>query len=71
MRTMTEFSVEYVTFDQNVQKCEFEFDFEIFLMHLTEKIDGFNQLEVLIVRFDNLGRIILEFHVDFLKFVPK
>ena len=30
---------EYMTFEQNVSKCKFEF--EILLMHLTEKIDGF------------------------------
>ena len=63
MRTLTGFSGEYVTFDQNVSKCKFEF--EIFLMHLTEKVDGFNQLEVLIVHFDKLGRVYLEFQVNF------
>ena len=55
-----------MTFDQNVSKYKFEF--EILLMHHTEKIDGFNQLEVLIVHFDELGRVNLEFHVNFLKF---
>ena len=52
-----------MTFDQNVSKYKFEF--EILLMHHTEKIDGFNQLEVLIVHFDELGRVNLEFHVNF------
>ena len=52
-----------MTFDQIVSKCKFEFEF--LLMHLTEKIDGFNQLEVLIVPFDELGRVNLEFQVNF------
>ena len=54
---------EVWTFDQNVSKCKFEF--EIFLMHQTEKIDGFNQLELLIVHFDEFGRFNLEFHGNF------
>ena len=40
-------------------------------MNLTEKIDDFNQLEVLIVHFDELGRVNLEFRVKFKKFVSK
>ena len=44
MRTLTGLSGEYVTFDQNMSKCKFEF--EIFLVHQTEKIDSFDQLEV-------------------------
>ena len=63
MRTLTGLSGEYVTFDQNVSKCKFEF--EVLLTLLTEKIDGFNQLEVLIVHFDELGKVNLEFHVNF------
>ena len=63
MRTLTGLSGEYVTFDQNVSKCMFEF--EVLLMLLTEKIDDFNQLEVLIVHFDELGKNNLEFHVNF------
>ena len=69
MRTLTGLSGEYVTFDQNVSKCKFEF--EILFMNLTEKIDGFNQLEVLIVHFDKLGRVNLEFRVNFKKFASK
>ena len=41
------------------------FEFEVLLMLLTEKIDDFNQLEVLIVHFDELGKNNLEFHVNF------
>ena len=52
-----------MTFDQNVSKCKI--DFENLLMHKTEKIDGFNQLEVLLVHFDELGRVNLVFHVNF------
>ena len=63
MRTLTGLSGEYVTFDQNVSKCKFEF--EVLLKLLTEKIDGFNQLEVLIVHFDELGKVNLELHVNF------
>ena len=46
-------------------ECVKKFEFEILLMHLTEKADGFNQLEVLIVHFDKLGRVNLEFQVIF------
>ena len=63
MRTLTGLSGECVTFDQNVSKCKFEP--EILLMHLTEKSDSFNQLEVLIVHFHKLGRVNLEFQVNF------
>ena len=58
-----------MTLEQNVSKYKFEF--EILLMHLTEKMDDFNQIEVFIVHFDELGRVNLEFHVNFLKFVSK
>ena len=44
-----------VTFDQNVSKCKFEFG--ILLMHHTEKIDGSDRLEFLIVLFDELGGV--------------
>ena len=63
MRTLTGLSGEYVTFDQNVSKCTFEF--EVLLMLLTEKYDDFNHLEVLIVHFDEFGKNNLEFHVNF------
>ena len=66
MRTLTGLSGKYVTFDQNVSKLKFEF--EVFLMHRTGKIHGFNQLEVLLVHFDKLGRVNLEFRVNFQKF---
>ena len=52
-----------VTFDQNVRKCKIEF--EILLLHRSGKINGFNELEVLIVHFDEHGRVNLEFHVNF------
>ena len=45
--------------------------FKILLMHLTEKVDSFNQLEVLIVRFDKLGRVNLEYQVNFQKIFSK
>ena len=51
-----------VTFDQNVRKCKVRI--QILLMHLTEKIDNFNKLVVLIVHFDELGRCLLDFHVN-------
>ena len=54
---------DHVTFDQNVSKYKIEID--ILLMYHTEKIDGFNQLEVLIVHFDELRSFNLEFHVNF------
>ena len=63
MRTLTGLSGENVTFDQNVRKCDI--GTRIFLMHLTERIDGFNKLEALIVQFDKVGRVDLEFHVSF------
>ena len=44
---------------------ETQFLFEFLSEHQTEKIDGFNQLEVLVVHFDELGRVNLEFHVNF------
>ena len=34
----------------------------------TGKVNGFNNLEVLIVNFDKHGRVNLEYHVIFLKF---
>ena len=54
---------EIVTFDQKVRKNKIEF--EILLLHRSGEIDGFNELEVLIVHFDELGRVNLEFHVNF------
>ena len=44
------------------------FIFEFLSEHQTEKIDGFNQLEILIVHFDKLKRVNLEFRVNFKKF---
>ena len=44
-------------------KRNFLFDF--LSEHQTEKIDGLNQLDVLIVHSDKLGRVNLELHVNF------
>ena len=62
MRTLTGLSGEYVTFDQNVQKSEV--GTRILLMQLTENIDDFNKLVVLIVHFDERGRVNLEFQLN-------
>ena len=62
MRRLIGLSGEYVTFDQNVQKCKVEF--EIFLRHRSGKINGFSELEVLIVHFDEHGRVNLEFQIN-------
>ena len=40
-------------------------EFEFLLMHLTEKIADFNELMVLIVHFNEQGRVNLDFHVKF------
>ena len=40
-------------------------EFVFFLMHLTEKVDDFNELMVLIVHFNERGRVSLDFHVNF------
>ena len=46
-------------------------EFEFLLMHLTEKIDTFCGLAVLIVHFNERGRVSLSYNVDFQKFVRK
>ena len=63
MRILTGLSGEYVTFDQKVRKCKIEF--EILLLHRSGKINGFNELAVLIVHFDEHGRVNLEFKIIF------
>ena len=55
MSTLTGLCGEYVKFDQNVSKCKFGFDF--LLLHLTGKIDGFYELTVLIVQFNESGLV--------------
>ena len=58
MRTLTglrTLSRDYVKFDQNVSKCKFGFDF--LLLHLTGKIDGFYELTVLSVQFNESGLV--------------
>ena len=58
-----------MTFDQNLRKCKV--GIQILLMLLTEKNDHFNELMGLIVHFDKRGRVILDFHLNSLKFVQK
>ena len=53
-----------MTFDQNVHENA-KSEFELLLMHLTEKIDDFNELVVLIVHFDERRRVNWDFHVKF------
>ena len=57
MRTLTELSGEYLTSTTIYENVKSEF--EILLMRLTEKIDGSYRLAVLIVNFDERGRVSL------------
>ena len=52
-----------VTFDQNVSKGKFDFEFSIW--QLSEKNVGFNTLTVLIVHFGERGMDNLDWHVNF------
>ena len=64
MRTLTGLSGAYVTFEQNMSK--FKFGFQFLWLHLTGKIDGFYELTVLIVQFNESEMINLDF--DFYNF---
>ena len=63
MRALTGMSGEYVTFEQNVRKCSFLFEF--LLEHLTERIDGFYGLVTLIEQLDESGGVSFDWHANF------
>ena len=55
MRTLIGLSGEYVTFDQNIRKCNFVKEF--LLEHLAWKIDGFNEIATLFEQLNESGRV--------------
>ena len=60
---------EYVTFDQNVRKHSFAFEFlSTRKEHLTWKIDGFNRLATLFERLDESGKVGVNRRVNYKKF---
>ena len=63
MRALTGLSGEYLTFEQNVRKCSFVFEF--LSEQLTERIDDFYGLVTLIERLDESGGVSFDWHASF------